>query len=42
MIVHSNEGSVLATGTKLDVSLLCWQAGLFSGAAETLVTDPQG
>lgn len=42
MIVHSSEGSVLAAGAKLSASLLCWQAGLFPGATEVLVTGPQG
>lgn len=34
MIVHGPEGSILAAGSRLDMSVVCWQAGRFSGAAD--------
>lgn len=34
MIVHGPEGSVLAAGSRLDMSMVCWQAGRFSGVAD--------
>lgn len=42
MIVHGPEGSVLAAGSRLDMSMVCWQAGRFSGAADNTAHWTQG